>query len=1098
MKGKIKSALMTILPVLLFLPSSVLFAQWQSDVRLTNNDSLSRMSDNHARCITAGAGGLVHTVWWDKRDGNNEIYYKRSTNNGITWGSDTRLTNDPGYSISPSIAEFGTNIHVVWLDYRDNADGEIYYKRSTNSGVTWTSDIRLTTDTYRSEEPSLCVTGSYLHLVYRDSRDGFPNGEIYYVRSTDNGITWEPEVRLSFESSHNSQYPSVAVSGTTVHVIWDDWRDGLPEIYYARSTDNGTSWDPETRLTNTSSNCYLPCVAVTGSMVHVVWGDSRWFQDEIYYKRSTNAGATWSTDIRLTNDPFGSFRPSVAVSDSFIHVVFYDTRDGPPGACEVYYLVSTNRGVTWSQDTRLTNASGPSLYCFIAVSDTTLHLVWTDSRDLNQEIYYKRNPSGIPCPQITHYPSLLTFDYNYSAFAKAIPLNKNITKITKNKIDDRLETIIAESAPDEFIPILIMLSKQMNPDYLIAKTGTMSKPERRCFIINECKALASATQKEILTYLENQKDNVIDIFSLWSANAIFLKAKPEVIGQIAQRNDIWKIGYSEPLSIVDGTKTEEPRYRKVDFIPENGREICWGVAKINADDVWPLGQTGSGIIVGHMDSGVNYNHADLIDHMWDGSGAGYPNHGWDFSYNDNNPIDDNGHGTQTAGIVAGDGTSGSNTGVAPDAQIMALKIYPGTSGLMGQAVDFALEHGADILSTSIGVSNPPQFVKDFYRAVSNVAYAAGLVWCCAAGNGSDGAGGHYPVPQDINAPSCCPAPWYAPNGGNSSVIAIGATDTLDNVAIWSSYGPTAWNTTNYTDYPYPPGLMKPEVAAPGVNCKSLSYTNNTGYVSGINGTSFAQPHVAGAIALMLSRNPALTPQQIDSLLQTYAVDIAVAGRDSLSGAGRIDALAAVNEISDGAKWAQLWIINQSSATFPLEVSDITKTQNQSWLISTSPSEFTVPIGDSHEVWVSVDTTGKGLTWGQNYYDTLLVWSNDVTSNPDSVPIVLVMATVGVTESEDFIMPEKIQGLSVFPNPFSEKTDIQWQITDSENGEQDIALSIYDITGRCIKQFDNKGLQFGRATWDATDDFGNKLPAGIYFCQIKGAKNLVADKIILVK
>jgi hypothetical protein len=833
-------------------------------------------------------------------------------------------------------------------------------------------------------------------------------------------------------------------------------------------------------------------------MVHVVWGDSRWFQDEIYYKRSTDAGTTWSADIRLTDDPYSSIRPSVAVSDSFAHVVFYDTRDAPAGACEVYYLVSTDRGVTWSRDTRLTNASGPSLYCFIAVLDTTLHVVWTDSRDLNQEIYYKRNPSGIPRPRITHHPALLTFDYNFKSFVCSPQHEKYIVEQSTNKIDEKLTSIIAESTPDEFIPILVMLSKQMNPKYLITKAEKMSKAGRRRFVIDECKNLAFENQKQILLYLQNKKSQnlVADIASIWSINTVCLQAKPEIISEIAKRNDIWVIVYAESLSLIDKEKPEELKYTKVEFIPENNREICWGVAKIRANSVWASGYTGDGIIVGHMDSGVNYNHADLSDHMWDGSAAGYPNHGWDFSYNDNNPIDDHGHGTQTAGIVAGDGTSGSSTGVAPDAQIMALKVYPGTSGTMGQAVDFALEHGADLLSTSIGVSNPPFFTKDFYRAVSNVAYAAGLVWCCAAGNG-DGTGGHYSVPQDINAPSCCPAPWYAPNGGNSSVIAIGATDTLDNVASWSSYGPTVWNTTNYTDYLYPPGLMKPEVAAPGVNCKSLSYTNNTGYVSGINGTSFAQPHVAGTIALMLSRNPALTPRQIDSLLQTNAVDIAIAGRDSLSGAGRIDALAAVNEISDGAKWAQLWIINQSSATFPLAVSDITKAQNQSWLISTSPSEFTVSIGDSQEVWVSVDTTGKGLTWGQNYYDTLLIWSNAVNTNPDTVPVVLTMATIGIEEEKKTTqLPSASTLYHTSPNPFRSTTKISYAIVK----ESRVDLVVYDVVGRHITTLVSENLEPGpyEMTWSGKDNKGRKVPDGIYFLRLSTFNECFTEKVILLK
>ena len=103
--------------VLLLFPAES-YAQWQPDVRLTNDPANSRTSGYGAWCI-ASSGSVVHVVWYDNRDGNNEIYYKRSTDEGISWGTDTRLTNNSAFSYTPSVTVTGSVVHVVWHEERD-------------------------------------------------------------------------------------------------------------------------------------------------------------------------------------------------------------------------------------------------------------------------------------------------------------------------------------------------------------------------------------------------------------------------------------------------------------------------------------------------------------------------------------------------------------------------------------------------------------------------------------------------------------------------------------------------------------------------------------------------------------------------------------------------------------------------------------------------------------------------------------------------------------------------------------------------------------------------------------------------------------------
>jgi hypothetical protein len=361
-------------------------AQWQADVRLTNDILTSYTSLNNAWCV-ASSGNNVFAVWFDERDGNPEIYYKRSTDGGISWEADARLTNTNAQSNVPSIALSGSDVHVVWRDSQDG-NAEIYHKHSTDNGISWGTDTRLSNNTSASDFPSVSVSGSDVYVVWRDFRDG--NDEIYYKHSTDSGTNWGSETRLT-NSSGLSEEPSVSTSGSFVHAAWYDNRDGNVEIYYKRSIDNGTSWGADTRLTNNSGTSYEPSISVSGSVVHLVWRDDRDGNFEIYYKRSTDSGTNWSTDTRLTNASGDSWYPSVSVSNLFVHTVWMENRDGN---FEIYYKRSTDSGTSWEADTRLTSNDYFSWYPSVASSGSGVHVVWQDIRAGNWEIYYKRNPTG--------------------------------------------------------------------------------------------------------------------------------------------------------------------------------------------------------------------------------------------------------------------------------------------------------------------------------------------------------------------------------------------------------------------------------------------------------------------------------------------------------------------------------------------------------------------------------------------------------------------------------------------------------------------------------------------------------------------------------
>lgn len=360
--------------------------QWQSDVRLTNDPASSYLSQSR-RCIVANEN-FVHVVWFDYRiNSNQEIYYKCSIDSGINWGVDTRLTNSPGLSVSPSLSISGLDLHIVWEDIRDG-NQEIYYKRSTDGGINWGADVRLTNNNNYSGSATISVLGQMVHVLWTDSRDG--NYNIYYKRSSDTGVTWSIDNRIT-NTNFNSVTPSVSVSGSILHVAWRDNRDGNYEVYYKHSIDGGLNWGTDTRLSYDTANVYSPFLSVSGLFVFVVWNDNRIGNQEIYYRRSSDGGTSWEPEMRLTYDTANSYYPSLSISGQIVDVVWYDQR---VGNYEIYYKRSNDAGLNWGNDIRLTNDPANSILPSISVFGQAIHVIWYDYRDGNSEIYYKRNPTG--------------------------------------------------------------------------------------------------------------------------------------------------------------------------------------------------------------------------------------------------------------------------------------------------------------------------------------------------------------------------------------------------------------------------------------------------------------------------------------------------------------------------------------------------------------------------------------------------------------------------------------------------------------------------------------------------------------------------------
>jgi chitodextrinase len=328
----------------------------------------------------------VHVVWTDYRNGNWDIFYNHSLDNGVTWDTDKRLSIQSTKSTFPAIAVNGTDVHVVWVQNIDGI-GEIYYKNSYDKGNSWERGLTLTDSGFDAGPPAIAKNGDYIHIVWHENRGD--NNEIYYRRSTDNGVTWKDEKQLTWLGA-DSEKSAIAVNGDYIHVVWSDLRKKNWEIYYKRSTDNGVTWEAKRRLTYVNAVSSSPSIAVYKSRVYVFWHDNRDGDYEIFYKISQNYGDSFGALRKLTVNNVNSIYPEVAVYKNYVHVVWNDYRDGG-GYGTIYWNVNDLFGTDgwWKTDTRISLPGEADGKPAIAINERNIHVVWRDMRiNTNGEIYY--------------------------------------------------------------------------------------------------------------------------------------------------------------------------------------------------------------------------------------------------------------------------------------------------------------------------------------------------------------------------------------------------------------------------------------------------------------------------------------------------------------------------------------------------------------------------------------------------------------------------------------------------------------------------------------------------------------------------------------
>ncbi|MGK7891490.1 MAG: S8 family serine peptidase [Leptolyngbyaceae cyanobacterium] len=353
----------------------------------------------------------------------------------------------------------------------------------------------------------------------------------------------------------------------------------------------------------------------------------------------------------------------------------------------------------------------------------------------------------------------------------------------------------------------------------------------------------------------------------WSLDALTIEEA------IARYSDHPLVEYIQPNYIIKAaTLPNDGNFNQLWGLNNTGQTGGVVDADIDAPEAWELQTKNNAVVVGVIDSGVDYTHPDLVNSMWTNTGEipnngidddnnGYIDdyYGYDFANGDSDPFDDDGHGTHVAGTIAA--TRDNNIGVAgvsSSAKIMALKFLDasgsGTTFAAIEAIEYATMMGADITNNSWGGGGFSQALLDAIAAAGE----AGQLFVAAAGNSNlnNDIVLEYPASYDLD-----------------NIISVASTTASDTLSSFSNYGATSV-----------------DLGAPGSGI--LSTVPGGGYAS-FNGTSMAAPHVTGVASLILAERPDLTPTEVKQILLN-SVDPIDALKDITVTGGRLNAYNALS------------------------------------------------------------------------------------------------------------------------------------------------------------------------------------------------------------
>ncbi len=438
--------------------------------------------------------------------------------------------------------------------------------------------------------------------------------------------------------------------------------------------------------------------------------------------------------------------------------------------------------------------------------------------------------------------------------------------VSAGTVDPILQGLSSVAPVDLEVPVIVQFHHALAPRVLEdlarreverryphdhARWHEEKKHLKRRLMVGSLQSSEKRSRRRLTRFLKQYGVDIRPMKSLWVRNSVALNVPAFLIDRIAAIPRVERVIYD---ATIQGPGTGTPPNAPTD----------WNLTATGVEQIWATGNTGQGIVVASLDTGVDVTHPDLAANYRGGSNSWFDPHGQHAA-----PADVNGHGTQVMGVLVGNGAYYYQTGMAPEAQWIASKIFDdsnlSTLSVIHQAFQWVLDPDGNPLT-----DDTPDIVNNSWSLQStinqcNQEFQADIALLKAADIAVVFAGGNYGAGGDT---SVSPA-------NDPGVVSVGSVDNQLNIDTQSSRGAGACD-----------GGIYPRLVAPGANVLTTDRMP-TAY-NWVSGSSFAVAHVSGAMAVLKSAFPAATVSQIEAALVASATDLGIAGPDDTFGYGMLN------------------------------------------------------------------------------------------------------------------------------------------------------------------------------------------------------------------